>query len=671
MKKNKLLFCVCGLLMCVVFPPTSFVFAKMSNDPDVSQWGYTDTGVFDAWDFTTGSSDVVVAVLDNGFDYLHPDLADNVWTNTDEIPNNQLDDDQNGYVDDVYGWNFADNNNNPRPDVLLLNEAQREENNFSHGTFVAGIIGAVGNNGRDGAGINWKVKLMNVKTVGNDGEGDINQLGSAIRYAVDNGADILNISLVTPTDFEDVHRAVDYAYEHNVLIVAASGNMLQDLNMFPAYPVCFDTAQFQKIIGVSAISKDHRHAIFSNIGSSCIDITAPGVDINSTVFFSPENQLNEEYHKGWNGTSFSTPMVSGAAALIKSIQPTWTAQDIMNALKTSVQHTPNQDEVEYANLFGAGLLQVGKAIKFSFGKLPMRQQMRIMAGKQTQADGMSIVAPIQGFMEGRLFADEGRDPTIIPTLQGIDAIGQFMDLDRKQYYAVARSSDKNSQITIYSDQWIKQKQWDIPNMMHVDLAVGDVVGSRELEIVAVPRTMNKELVSIYSLNGELLYSSQISNAHTGVGLSLSKHVSDTKNDIVLLYRQKNKIILEKRNGSLDILKTITPKISFGSTLTTGDVNSDGENEYIVGAGSKEKPHVAIVSEDGSVLKQFAAYVSSFRGGIDVSSFDYNDDGISDIVTSPLSGNQPIAVFDEKGELGRWWAFGEKNLGRIMVLPSSR
>src|SRR3989339_2066424 len=158
------------LLLAIIFSPM-VVLAKVPNDPYFSQWSFEDTGVYKAWDYGTGSRDVVVAIIDNGFDTFHPDLIDNVWKNENEISQNGIDDDKNGYIDDYYGWNFLENNNDPRPNVSNLTEDEKKAGVFNHATIVAGIIGAKGNNGLDGAGINWEVRLMNLKILGNNGTG--------------------------------------------------------------------------------------------------------------------------------------------------------------------------------------------------------------------------------------------------------------------------------------------------------------------------------------------------------------------------------------------------------------------------------------------------------------------------------------------------------------------
>lgn len=346
--------------------------AVMPNDPVASQWAYEHIGLYKAWDHAIGASEVVVAVIDNGVDFLHPDLEANAWKNVDEVPNNDLDDDNNGYTDDVWGWNFVDNNGDPRPNVDNLSATDREDATFNHGTLVAGLIGATGNNGLDGVGVNWHVKIMSIKILDNDGEGDIVPLSPAILYAVDNGAKVINISAVgfENGDRDDISQAIKYAYEKGVVVVAAAGNGNTFLNETPLYPICADLGSVeQMVLGVSAIGFDHRLTLFSNTGSDCVDITAPGIDVTSTVRFSPTNGLTQRYGGGWSGTSFAAPLVSGAAALIKSIQPDWGAKEIYTALLSTIHHTPGQNEVVYANLFGKGLLQIDKAVKYAVDRI--------------------------------------------------------------------------------------------------------------------------------------------------------------------------------------------------------------------------------------------------------------------------------------------------------------
>ncbi|MCX7760997.1 MAG: S8 family serine peptidase [Hydrogenothermaceae bacterium] len=244
----------------------------------------------------------MVAVIDSGVKLDHPDLKDNIWKNPGETDcNNGIDDDNNGYIDDCYGWNFVDNNNNPMDDD-------------GHGTHIAGIIGAVTNNSTGVAGVNWKIKIMPVKILDSNGNGDLLTLVKALKYAADNGAKVVNLSLGYPSSCTYVDSsqalkdAIDYVKSKNVIIVAAAGNYSCDDDVYPFYPA---TLNVDNIISVGSSSSDDKLSYFSNYGKNSVDILAPGENIVSTY-------IDQTGYKSLSGTSMATPFVTGAVALILS-----------------------------------------------------------------------------------------------------------------------------------------------------------------------------------------------------------------------------------------------------------------------------------------------------------------------------------------------------------------
>ena len=247
----------------------------------------------EAWDITTGNSDVVVAVIDTGIDYDHPDLAANIWINPGEIPGNGMDDDSNGYVDDVHGWNFVKNNKNPDDD-------------HGHGTHVAGIIGAVGNNSIGVAGVAWNVKLMPLKVLDRRGRGFTSDVIEAINYAA-HRADVINLSLGSNNFSQGMKDAIANA---SALVVAAAGNDGNNNDETPSYPASYD---LDNIIAVAATNHKDKLTGFSNYGATSVDLAAPGNLIAST------------YRGGryayMSGTSMATPHVSGGAALVMAAFP--------------------------------------------------------------------------------------------------------------------------------------------------------------------------------------------------------------------------------------------------------------------------------------------------------------------------------------------------------------
>ncbi|MBC2695056.1 MAG: S8 family serine peptidase [Desulfobacteraceae bacterium] len=294
---------------------------RTPNDPDYSeQWALNNTGQTggtpdadidapEAWDLQTGSSSMVVAVVDSGIDLTHEDLAANLWTNPGEIPGNGIDDDDNGYIDDVNGWDFRDNDNDPTDTSPICG---------GHGTHVAGIIGAVGNNGVAVVGVNWDVQIMPLRCFGaflgifctaNDSD-----IMEAIEYYTDFGVRVSNNSYgggPSSQAMEEVIRA-----SHSVF-AAAAGNDGTNNDTSPHYPSNYN---LDNIIAVAATDHNDQMAYFSNFGIKSVDLAAPGDKILSTL---PGNNYDV-----YSGTSMASPFVAGAAALLLAQDFTLTNMEV-------------------------------------------------------------------------------------------------------------------------------------------------------------------------------------------------------------------------------------------------------------------------------------------------------------------------------------------------------
>lgn len=256
--------------------PNDAMFATQWALKNTGQNGGTagaDTSATVAWSTTTGSKNVIVAVVDEGVNWAHPDLANNMWLNTAEIPSNGVDDDRDGYVDDVRGYDFA----NYDSTVYDPSDGDR------HGTHVAGIIGAQGNNSIGTAGVNWHVSIMPIKFLGPNG-GDDFAGAEAIVYAVDHGATAINCSWGGGGTSEVLDEAIAYAAEHGVLIVCAAGNDAVNTDQYAFYP---GSSPATNVITVAASDRDDDLADFSNYGQDTVDIAAPGVDVTSTLPAEP------------------------------------------------------------------------------------------------------------------------------------------------------------------------------------------------------------------------------------------------------------------------------------------------------------------------------------------------------------------------------------------------
>lgn len=301
-------------------PVTVQVHPVYSKDEFTSlMWYFKFLEVPTAWTKTRGNADVVVAVIDSGVDFTHEDLIGKSWSNPREIAGNNIDDDHNGFIDDTNGWNFVTN----KPVGAPLND---------HGTMVTSTIAAEADNYLGLAGIAPGVRIMNLQVTTpadqnfNEDYITLQNAQEAIKYAVDNGADIINLSFASQSSEALYKDSLAYAYAHGVLVVIASGNDGKNLDNTKYSPVC-DDGSSPYALGVASLNVLGFASAFANVGSSCIDLYAPGEQI---VVAAPGGRYMLA-----EGTSFSAPIVAATAALLESLHPDWNVAEIRAALISS------------------------------------------------------------------------------------------------------------------------------------------------------------------------------------------------------------------------------------------------------------------------------------------------------------------------------------------------
>lgn len=350
-----------------VYPDFVQHSTRVPNDPFFNfQWGHDNTGqsiagvlgtidadsdLTDAWDTTIGSRNVVIAVIDTGVDYRHIDLADNMWINPGEIPGNGIDDDGNGFVDDVSGWDFGDLDNDP-------------DDQAAHGTHVAGIIGAVGNNGIGVAGVAWNVSILPIKAVDESGSFPFSATLGAYDYITmlkESGVNIVasnnSYGAFAPASFEtflqDQRDAIQRTIDAGIVFVAAAGNDGSDIDPIDeqdrtAFPAGYN---LPGIISVAATDNNDGLAGFSNFGAEGVDLGAPGVNILSTV--------PGDGYAYFSGTSMASPYVAGAIAILASVRPDASPVELRQAVMDSSDPLPSlQNRVQ-----SGGRLNVWRAIQ--------------------------------------------------------------------------------------------------------------------------------------------------------------------------------------------------------------------------------------------------------------------------------------------------------------------
>ena len=379
----------------------------MPGDQGLAQgwlWGLLNTGqnggaegididAVKAWDITTGSKDVIVAVIDTGIRYTHQELVGQMWNNPDEIAGNGVDDDNDGYIDNVYGVDTVNFDGDPMDDN-------------GHGTHCAGTIGAAANDGNAHVGVAWEVSLMACKFLSADGWGYTSGAISGIDFAVANGARILSNSWGGGGDSQALYDAIVRASDAGVVFVAAAGNSGLDTDSQPHYPSSYDLGN---IIAVSAIDRNGQLASWSNYGKNAVDVGAPGVDIFSSVSDSDSS------YAYYSGTSMATPHVAGVMALMLANNDGLSVVEAKaQLLSTSVPldslegRTVSGGLVNAADALGGGndgQLELG----LSVSETPLRGGRSAALFATLTNDGPVIGADITGTLNGEPlgFSDDG------------------------------------------------------------------------------------------------------------------------------------------------------------------------------------------------------------------------------------------------------------------------
>ncbi len=674
-------FFVGGLFFFLGIP----VFAAtIPNDPLFgNQWYLQKIHAPEAWDATTGSRDVIVAVIDSGVGTVHEDLSANMWVNDREIDGNGIDDDGNGYVDDRYGWDFIAQSPNPHPKFQNNEEVRTRPIGAHHGTLVAGLIGAEGNNAKGIAGVVWHVRLMPLRALSSSGRGDIQTLVQAIDYAAANGASVINLSIDTRIRSTLLLSAVRRAYAKGVVVVAAAGNESEDgngsdLDVAPLYPVCAGSGARDYVIGVAATDRNDHKVAFSHFGARCIDIAAPGVDIVSTMVRAPAFGLDALYGGPWSGTSFATALVSGAAALLKSADPSLSPAAIEHFLKEGADDLRTADPVYGAKL-GSGRLNIARSLA-----LLQSPEDRTRILQAVRADSPSKTVFAFAFMNGR-------DPVRVATAKAdgsavtewfpfspsyrksINLMSYDMNNDEHSEIIVSGGAGGGPHVRIFDTEGALRGQFFAYEPSYrggVSIAVGDPNPDGKKEIIAFPGAEHVGEASILSESGEeQLTFFPFGDAWLDGG---AVRVGDVDGDGI-----DDIVIATKRSGTPHVrVFTVLGEEKFSFTaytddvgpmsLALADVDGDGIMEIVTARGEGD-PEVRVWKKT-ALVANFFAYDAKFRGGVVVAGGDTNGDGLDEIVAVPRSNGGPqVKVFSGEGVLLRQFFAREKGWRGGMVV----
>ncbi len=556
------------------------------------QWYLEKIHAPEAWKLVQGSRSVVVGVLDTGVDLNHQDLRNNIWTNPREVLDG-LDNDGNGFPDDVHGWDFVDDVGDPQPHFGKA----WTETGVNHGTFLSGIIGAVGNNGVGTSGVAWNVRIMPVRVLDSEGMGDVETVAKGIVYALQNGAQILNLSFVGPDRSSVLDAAIIRAHDAGLTVVTAVGNDNaknggQNLDQLPNYPVCSDGSGQQNLtIGVAATDETDHKAAFSAYGTHCVDISAPGVSMWGTRYHNVTRPgFGESYGGFWQGTSFATAIVTGAAALLKSMSPSLSNEEI-RMLLTKTADPIDALNPTYAGKLGAGRLNLASAVRSLAAALPSAPvSSRALLG---------VGAPAGMPAEVRLFTQSGAFVRSFAVYNagftgGVVAASGDLDADLHDEIVTAPQKSGGPHIRVFDTAGIMKGEffaYDAKMTGGVSVAVGDLDGDGRAEIITAPASAAQPEVRVFDGDGKMLTS-------------------------FLAY---------------------DPAFRGGVSVAVGDLDADGRAEIITAPGPGGGPHIRVFNSKGNLKTQFFAEEKTDLRGWRVVVGDTQLQGAAGIGVIPATG----------------------------------
>lgn len=641
----------------LIFLPVNVLAYSPGDSYYGEQWYLWQVRAQQAWDFTRGSENIAVAVLDSGVDLDHPDLRDNIWINSKEIAGDGLDNDQNGYIDDLYGWDFIDNDNSPQPSFPA---GKYNEVGINHGTIIAGILGGRGDNGQGIAGLGWKVKIMPLRVLDSEGNGNTGAAVRAIDYAIAQGAQIINMSFVGADYSPSMQEAISRAWQKGAILVAATGNDSleggENLDTKVNYPAGYDS-DGNYIIGVTATDRADKKANFASYGSRFVDIAAPGVDFFSTLYYDASQKTDsasfDKYYGGWwSGSSVAAAVVSGAAALIKSLVPSLSNVKVRDIILETADNI-DANNIDYAQKLGRGRLNIYKALDKAYREYYNSQASRnvlIGAGRGRKPEVKIIDS--QGILISSFLA-------YAPNFSGgVEAAACDLDGDGKEEVVTGAGKGGGPHVRIFDKSGRDLGgffAFDKKFRGGISMACADVNGDMRSEIIVGAGLGLAPEVKIFDRKGQVINQFLAYNEKFRGGVNVTAYDlnKDGKAEVLTGPASAGGAqvrIFNYQGGFINHFFAYSPDFRGGIKIGVRDLNGDGFAEIVVAVNSASAPYIRVFDVDLNLKYQFLAYDANFRGGVNLTTADLDNDGIGEIIIGPASGREPrVEIYSIDGK----------------------
>ncbi len=641
------------------------------------QWYLKKIKAPEAWNEVKDARNIVIAILDSGVQIDHPDLRDNIWRNYGEMADNNVDDDKNGFIDDVNGWDFVNNTADPSPKF----KEGFTEAGILHGTIVAGIAAASGNNAAGITGVAWKVKIMPLKVLGDAGEGNTNNVVKAIDYAITNGADVINLSFTGVGFSRSLDDAIKRAYDAGIVVVAAAGNEEGEeggysLDDTPMYPACNDGGSENRVIGVAATDAIDQKAVFSSFGFNCVDIAAPGLSFYGTVAYSPSYQVdgkffNKYYDGYWSGTSMATPIVSAAVALVEEANPELSRKQVVEIILKTADNI-NRLNPNYLNQLGSGRLNLYAAVLDAKNAL-RGKSVRLLLAPYSSYSGVVRMADKDGKVDGEFksYADS--------FLGGVNIASGDVDGDGRSEIITGARAGGGPHVKIFDERGELESQFFAYGENFrggVNVAACDIDGNGTAEIITGAGFGGGPQVRIFDRFGNVKgqFFAYNKNFRGGVYAVCGDVDGDGEIEIVTGTGESGgpQVRIFNMNGIVEgQFFAYDKNFRGGVRVALGDIDGGARNkrlEIITAPGPGGGPHIRIFDNYANVKAQFFAYGKNFRGGVSVAAGDINNDGLAEIITGAGPGGAPhVRVFEPNSRLlGSFYAYEDEFSGGVSV-----